>query len=191
MELVSLHSTHPDTRRMSFMKIASIALHVALIAALTYKFQAVAKTRKAKSVARVLVPYAPGHSAAPPQRPKPKVLPPKEEPKIAMKEPEPPPPSGGGDPNGEADVTLAMASFYPAPKPDLSVLPHGTRGDIVVDVVIDEDGKVVETDVDQGLGHGVDEAVTAVLQTWTFYPATKAGKPVASKQQLLFHFERA
>jgi protein TonB len=29
------------------------------------------------------------------------------------------------------------------------------------------------------------------VQTWTFTPATKAGKPVASEQQLLFHFERA
>ena len=62
---------------------------------------------------------------------------------------------------------------------------------MVVDIVIDEDGKVVDTHVDQGLGHRVDEAVTAVLQTWTFTPATKGGKPVASQQQLLFHFERA
>ena len=84
-----------------------------------------------------------------------------------------------------------MASFYPVPKPDLSALPHGTHGDIVVDVTIDEDGKVVDTHVDEGLGHGVDEAVLAVLQTWTFYPATKAGKPVASVQQLLFHFDHA
>ncbi len=30
----------------------------------------------------------------------------------------------------------------------------------------------------------------AIIQTWTFTPATKAGKAVASEQQLLFHFER-
>jgi protein TonB len=192
MELVSLRSTHPDNRRMSFKKIASVVLHVALVAALTYQFRgAAAKVSKPKTVARVLVPYAPGRTAAP-QRPKPKVVPPpKQEPKIAMKQPEPPPPSSGGNPTGEADVTLAMASFYPAPKPDVSVLPHGTSGDVVIEIVIDEDGKVTDTQVDQGLGHGLDEAVLAVIQTWTFWPATKAGKPVASKQQLLFHFERA
>jgi protein TonB len=106
-----------------------------------------------------------------------------------MKQPDPPPPSAG-DPTGDADVTLAMASFFPDPKPDLSVLPRGTKGDVIVDIVIDEEGKVVDTKLDQGLGHGLDEAVMAVLQTWTFYPATKAGKPVASEQQLLFHFER-
>jgi protein TonB len=108
-----------------------------------------------------------------------------------VKQPDPPPPSSGGDPSGETDVTVAMANFDPAPKPDLSTLPHGTHGDVLIDIVIDEDGKVVDTHVDQGLGGGVDEAVLAVIQTWTFTPATKAGKPVASKQQLLFHFERA
>lgn len=187
MELVSLNSTHPD-RRTSLQKIASLVLHVLVLGVLTYEFRPVPKVRR-HVTARVLTPYAPGHSAVV-QPPKPKIIQPKEEPKLAMKRPEPPPPSGG-DPSGEADVSLAMANFYPAPTPDLSALPHGTHGDIVVDIVIDEEGKVVETDVDQGLGHGVDEAVLAVLQTWTFWPATKDGKPVASKQQLLFHFERA
>lgn len=187
MELVSLQTTHPD-RRTFLQKIASLVLHVVLLAALTYEFRAVPQVRR-HVVARVMTPYAPGHTAVV-QPPKPRIIQPKEEPKLAMKQPEPPPPSGG-DPSGEADVSLAMANFYPAPKPDLSALPHGTRGDIVVDIVIDEEGKVVETEVDQGLGHGVDEAVLAVLQTWTFWPATKDGKPVASKQQLLFHFERA
>src|SRR3984957_20379984 len=189
MELVSLHSTHPDNRRMSFKKMASGALHVLLLAVLLYQFRGVAKVRRGKIAARVLKPYAPGHTAAV-QPPKPKIVPPKDPPKLAVKVPDPPPPSSSGDPSGEADVTVAMADFFPPPKPDLSVLPHGTRGDVVIDIVIDEDGKVVDTHIDQGLGHGVDEAVLAVVQTWTFTPATKAGKPVASKQQLLFHFER-
>jgi protein TonB len=162
-------------------------LHVLLVAALTYQFRGVAEVRRHRT-ARVLKAYAPGRTAVVP--PKPKVVPPKDPPKLAMKQPEPPP-SSGGDPSGEADVSVAMANFYPQPKPDLSVLPHGTRGDVVIDIVIDEDGKVVDTRVDQGLGHGLDEAVMAVIQTWTFWPATKAGKPVASSQQLLFHFERA
>ena len=187
MELVSLNSTHPD-RRMSLQKIASVGLHILLLAALTYQFRRVAPVRR-HITARIFTAYAPGRTALV-QPPKPKIALPKEEPKLAMKQPEPPPPSSG-DSSGEADVSVAIANFYPAPKPDLSVLPHGTHGDVVVDIVIDEDGHVVDTQVDQGLGHGVDEAVLAVLQTWTFEPATKAGKPVASKQQLLFHFDRS
>lgn len=190
MELVFLTSTHPDGPRMSFQKTASVLLHVALLAALTYEVHSAAKIHKPPSrTAVVVVPYAPGHQVAV-QPPKPKIAP-IAKPKLAVKQPQPPPPSSGGDPSGESDVTVAMANFDPAPKPDLSPLPRGTRGDVLLDIVIDEGGKVVDTQVDQGLGHGVDEAVIAVVQTWTFTPATKAGKPVASKQQLLFHFERA
>ena len=189
MELVTLTSMHPDHRRSSSWKTVSVVLHVAFLAALTYQVRTVAKVHK-RSTALKLTPYAPGHTAAV-QPPKPKIVRSKEEPKLALKQPEPPPPSNGGDPSGEADVSVAMAEFYPAPKPDLSALPHGTHGDIVVDVEIDETGKVVDAHLDQGLGHGVDEAVLAVLETWTFDPATKAGKPVASVQQLLFHFDRA
>ncbi|MGD0733787.1 MAG: energy transducer TonB [Terracidiphilus sp.] len=175
---------------MSFQKAASIVLHVVILAVFTYCVHGVARVRKAPARnAVVVVAYAPGHQVAV-ERPKPKIVP-LEKPKIAVRQPEPPPPSSGGDPSGESDVTVAEANFDPAPKPDLSALPHGTRGDVLIDIVIDEDGKVVDTHVDQGLGHGVDEAVLAVVETWTFTPATKAGKPVASKQQLLFHFERA
>lgn len=190
MELLSLNAAHPDKRRTSVQKVVSVGLHVLILAALTYQVRAVEKARpKGKVTALKIVPYAPGDMAVV-RPPKPRIVVPKEPPKLVLKEPEPAPPSSGGDPTGEADVTIAMADFYPAPQPDLSQLPHGTRGDIVIDIVIDEEGKVVETHVDQGLGHGVDEAVLAVIQTWTFTPATKAGKPVASAQQLLFHFER-
>jgi len=189
MELISLTSTYPELRRSSYMKTVSIVLHVVILAAITYQIPSAIKVLPRRS-ARVLIPYSPGRSAAP-TPPKPKIIKPKEEPKLAMKEPDPPPPSNGGDPTGEADVTLAMANFFPPPQPNLSALPHGTSGDIIVNIVIDEQGKVVDSHVDQGLGHGVDEAVLAVIQTWTFWPATKAGKPVASAQQLLFHFDRA
>ncbi len=174
---------------MSFQKTASFVLHVVLLAALLYGVHDAAKVRPVPHRnAMVIVPYAPGHQAV--QPPKPRIVP-LEKPKLVEKQPDPPPPSSGGDPSGESDVTVAEANFDPAPKPDLSDLPHGTRGDVLLDIVIDEDGKVVDAQLDQGLGHGVDEAVISVIQTWTFTPATKSGKPVASKQQLLFHFERA
>jgi protein TonB len=191
MELVSLNWTHPQRRRsFHVQKIVSVVLHFLILAALLYQVPVVVQKVRKHRTASVIVPYAPGHQSVV-QPPKPKIVRPKDPPKLAMKEPEPPPPSSGGDPTGEADVSVAMADFFPTPKPDLTPLPHGTRGDVVIDIVIDEEGKVVDAEVDQGLGHGVDEAVMAVLETWTFTPATKAGKPVASKQQLLFHFERA
>jgi protein TonB len=79
---------------------------------------------------------------------------------------------------------------HPSPQPDLSQLPSGTRGDVVVDIVIDATGKVAKFTVEHGLGHGVDDAVLATIQGWTFHPATRNGVPVASEQELLFHYER-
>jgi protein TonB len=191
MEFALLNTTTSGYGGTSLKKLASVGVHIIVIAAVAFHVHSAVMARpRLRRTAAVIVPYAPGRTAVV-QPPKRKIIPLKEEPKLVTKEPEPPPPSSGGDPTGESDVSVAMADFYPDPKPDLSALPHGTRGDVVIDVVIDEEGKVVDTQVDSGLGHGVDEAVMAILQTWTFTPATRAGKPVASKQQLLFHFERA
>ncbi|SDG03875.1 energy transducer TonB [Terriglobus roseus] len=191
MQTLFVQEMPRDGRRTSIQRVASVVLHLVLLAAFTFQFHKVVKAvARPHKVAAVIIPYAPGHQAVV-QKPKPKIQPPKDPPKLPLKQPDPPPVSSGGDPTGEDDVSVATADFYPDPKPDLAMLPHGTNGDVVVDIVIDESGKVVETTLDQGLGHGFDEAVMAVIQTWTFTPATKAGKPVASKQQLLFHFVRA
>jgi len=74
--------------------------------------------------------------------------------------------------------------------PSLAGLPHGTRGDVIVEVTIDEQGKIVESQVAQSMGSTIDETVLATIQTWTFKPATKDGVPVPSQQELLFHYER-
>ena len=96
----------------------------------------------------------------------------------------------GGDARGAGNVTVALATFFPNPKPDLTQLPHGTRGDVIVDVVIDEQGRIVRTAVAQSMGQGVDDTVLAAIQKWTFKPATKDGVSVPSEQELLFHYER-
>jgi protein TonB len=36
----------------------------------------------------------------------------------------------------------------------------------------------------------VEQQVIATVQTWTFTPATRNGTPIASEQELLFHYER-
>ena len=51
MELVSLNTTHPDSRRMSIKKMGSVVLHVLLLAAVTYQFHGVAKARRARPAA--------------------------------------------------------------------------------------------------------------------------------------------
>ena len=95
--------------------------------------------------------------------------------------------ASGSDSLGSGNVTVALATFFPRPKPDL---PAHTRGDVIVDVVIDETGKIIDTKVAQSLGPSIDQSVLATIQTWTFTPATRDGKPIPSEQELLFHYER-
>lgn len=97
----------------------------------------------------------------------------------------------GTDSLGEGNINIALATYFPTPKPDLSVLPHGTKGDVILDVVIDTAGKIADIKMTSGLGHGIDETVIATVQQWTFHPATRDGQPVASEQELHFHYEKA
>lgn len=91
---------------------------------------------------------------------------------------------------GEGDITIALQSYFPYPKPDLSTLPHGTKGDIILNAVIDKDGKISELKLLKGLGSPVDETVIATVQQWRYTPAMRNGIPVASEQELHFHYER-
>lgn len=91
---------------------------------------------------------------------------------------------------GEGDINIALQQYFPYPKPDLSALPHGTRGDVILDAVVDQDGKIAELTLVQGLGPAIDDVVIATVKQWSYIPATKDGVPVASKQELHFHYER-
>ncbi len=160
---------------------------------------------------RMLLTYMPGHSPAPSNMPvKVAITKPVVTPKTAVDRvplpvkkaeeasaasttaPAAAHPDGtvGDDALGTGNVNIALVRSYPSPKPDLSKLPRGTSGDVVVDIVIDAEGKITSVTQTKGLGFGVDEVVIATVQQWVFKPATKDGKPVASEQELHFHFER-
>ena len=96
--------------------------------------------------------------------------------------------SSGSDSWGSGSIQIALTTYSPSPAPDLSVLPHGVQGDVVVDVTIDPNGKVAELAVLRTLGYGIESSVIGTLKTWTFRPATKDGTPIASVQELHFHF---
>ncbi|HEY0784805.1 MAG TPA: energy transducer TonB [Acidobacteriaceae bacterium] len=98
--------------------------------------------------------------------------------------------STGSDSLGQGDISIALMQFFPDPRPDLSQLPHGIRGDVVLEAVIDATGRISQLTVKQSLGYGVDQSVLATVQQWTFHPAMRDGKPVASQQEFHFHYER-
>jgi protein TonB len=91
---------------------------------------------------------------------------------------------------GDGEITIALQSYFPYPTPDLSQLPHGAKGDVILNAVIDEHGNITELTLLKGLGPPVDQTVIDTVQQWHYTPAMRKGVPVASEQELHFHYER-
>jgi protein TonB len=189
--------------------LASISLHVAVLALVLYHRAPILKATALPgnpNGQRLLLTYDPGTGSqsiaslqthAQPPKPAHDTLP-------SLRVPSTPPPStvsapatsltandsSGNDALGQGDIKIASLLVHPVPAPDLSKLPSGTRGDVIVDIVIDPEGHVAKFTMQRGLGHGIDETVLATIQQWTFQPATRNGIPVTSEQELLFHYER-
>jgi protein TonB len=92
---------------------------------------------------------------------------------------------------GDGDISIALVQFHPNPKPDLSTLPLGTAGDVILDAIIDDHGKIARLTIARGLGSPIDDTVLATVGQWTFTPATRNGVPTASEQEILFHYEHS
>jgi protein TonB len=92
---------------------------------------------------------------------------------------------------GEGNISMALQKYFPHPAPDLSPLLHGTRGDVVLNAVIDEQGRISDLTLVKGLAPSIDQAVMATVRQWTYTPAMKDGIPVPSEQELHFHYERS
>jgi TonB family protein len=86
------------------------------------------------------------------------------------------------------DVHIALPVFAPDPPIVRTKLPDWVRGDVVVEVTIDQTGTVVATRVLQTVGFGLEEIVVATLRQWRFTPAKIDGVSVASRQDIHFHF---
>ncbi len=86
------------------------------------------------------------------------------------------------------DVRPAYPIFYPDPTVARAVCPPGTKGDVIVEVTIDDHGNIIATRLLNGLVKEVDERVIAVVQNWRYHPATRDGVPIPSQQDVHFHF---
>lgn len=136
------------------------------------------------------------HTSAPKRTPIP-VLPRPLTPAVAAPQPTPTAPaaetgtgSSGNSALGDDNVRIALPQVHPRPDPDLSSLPHGTAGDVIVDVTIDDTGKVTATNLVRGLGAPIDSTVMRSLRDWHFTPASRNGQNIASEQEVLIHYER-
>ena len=62
------------------------------------------------------------------------------------------------------------------------------EGVVMVEVTIDETGKVIGARVLNGLGYGLDELAVASAKKWVFEPAMRGNKPVISTKKIPFRF---
>lgn len=91
---------------------------------------------------------------------------------------------------GQGNINIALQKFFPPPHPDLSTLPSGSAGDVIVDATIDAEGNITALTLIHGLSEPINNAVLATVRQWTYIPATRDGLPIPSEQELLFHFQR-
>ena len=87
------------------------------------------------------------------------------------------------------------AVFTPAPDlldSDTRSIPevadYVIRGVVVLDVVIDSTGKVLDPRIVRPVGFGLDEKAIAAVRNWKFKPATRNGEPVAVEMGLEVQF---
>lgn len=90
---------------------------------------------------------------------------------------------------GQGEITIAFAKYFPHPAPDLSTMRAGTEGDVILTALIDEQGKISDLTLLTGIDPAINHDVIQTVRLWTFTPATKDGVPVASRQELHFHFK--
>ncbi len=190
--------------------IGSIILHLAAFAILIHHARhwvAPIRLPGTENGHNLVLSYMPGRAPKPAVAPPPKARPLEVKSKLALHEPEKvattqtspnrnspesehPDSASGADALGSGNINIALAKYFPRPKPDLSLLPSGTRGDVIIDVTIDESGKISELKLVKGIERTVDETVIATVRQWVFNPANRDGQPIASEQELLFHYEK-
>ncbi len=98
---------------------------------------------------------------------------------------------------GEAPVKVE--GDVVAPKVIHKVVPQYTEaarkahvtGAVILQAIIDETGKVTDTEVLRSLREDLDEVAVQAVRQWQFEPATLDGKPVAVYYNLTINFQLA
>jgi iron complex outermembrane recepter protein len=80
-------------------------------------------------------------------------------------------------------VVQRVDAVYPP-----SALAARLYADVLLTVTVDAEGHVSKVDVAQSGGPELDEAALVAARQWTFVPALREGKPVASRIRVPFHF---
>jgi protein TonB len=100
-------------------------------------------------------------------------------------------------PQPAEDVILRVSGAVQRPIPLSRPQPRyaevarraAVQGAVIIEAVIDEDGRVVDARILKGLPMGLDQEALAAVREWTFQPATLGGRPVKVFYTLTVHFQ--
>lgn len=85
-------------------------------------------------------------------------------------------------------MKTALPVFTPDPPILHGEVPEAARGkDVVMEVMIDDQGSIVFAKVVQGVGYGVEQSIVETLRRWIFVPAKINGVAIGSQRPLTFH----
>lgn len=93
------------------------------------------------------------------------------------------------DSSSDDEIRIALPIFASDPAVDASEL-NGRQGDVIVEITIDDKGNIIAKQVIESFSPAIDNKVLAAVQNWRFTPATRNGVPIASKQDVHYHFPR-
>src|SRR5450432_2128729 len=103
-------------------------------------------------------------------------------------------PSGGAplpvastDANDAAVAPVLQA--HPDPVYPADALRDRISGTVGLELIVDENGHVVDAKVVQPAGHGFDEAALAAVRIWSFVPARQNDAPIRATIALTLPFE--
>ncbi len=92
--------------------------------------------------------------------------------------------SGIGDQNQPKPIQMPLPSYTPEAR------EYKIAGIVVLEMIIDKEGRPRDVKVLQGLGYGLDEsAVNTIARQWLFKPGTLDGKPVHVKASAEVSFQ--
>src|SRR5437660_10227010 len=90
-------------------------------------------------------------------------------------------------PGSGSEARPALPMVFP--DPDVySWQLGGLKGDVIVEITIDEQGAVTSARVLQSLKQDIDQKVIATLKNWRFRPATVDRVAISSRQDVHCHF---
>lgn len=76
------------------------------------------------------------------------------------------------------DINPPRAIFAPDPEYSEAARRDKVKGQVLLGVIVGEDGTPENVWIVQALGHGLDRASVETVKRWKFEPATKNGEPV-------------